>query len=334
MEGRCSRGSERVAEIQEHGRQEGDIFTAIGATPLVELTRLPRPQGMRLFAKLEGDNPTGSIKDRIAYHMLAHARAEGRLAPGQTIIEASTGNTGIALAMMARRYGHPVEVVLPRNSYPPITRLLAMYGATLTWAPAEAGVAGAIAAAAEKARADGAYFLDQFHDPVNCDTHYQTTGPEIWRQLPEVDVFVAGIGTGGTLSGAGRYLKERRPDLTIVAAEAHPASQVQGLASFSEGFLPPLLDFALMDAKILVRSVDAFRAARELVATEGIFAGVSSGAVLHAARTYGERAPASEPGRPTHVVCIFADAGWKYLDSHLWTQDPAPHEDLEGTLWW
>ncbi|MEE9277015.1 MAG: cysteine synthase family protein [Dehalococcoidia bacterium] len=322
-----------MPEIHEHSRQEGDVFTAIGGTPLVELTRATRPPGMRIFAKLEGGNPTGSIKDRIVFHMLAHARADGRLLPGQPIVEASTGNTGIALAMIAHRFGHPVEVVLPQNAYPPITRLLTLYGAKLSWTPAQHGVAGALERARERAADSGAYFLDQFHDVTNCDTHYQTTGPEIWAQLPQADVFVAGIGTGGTLMGAGRYLKERNPALRIVAAEAHPASQVQGLASFAEGFLPPLLDFSLLDAKILVRSADAFRAARELVSREGIFGGVSAGAVLHVARVYAQRSGA-HPDKPLNVVCVFADAGWKYLDSHLWVRDPAPDEDLESTVWW
>lgn len=325
-------------DIHQHGREEGDVFAAIGATPLVELTRVRRPPGVRFFAKLEGGNPTGSIKDRIVYHMVAHARADGLLTPGQPIIEASTGNTGIALAMIAHRYGHPVEVVLPRNAYPPIARLLLMYGATLTWTPPEQGVAGALEVAREHAISSGAYFLDQFHDRTNCDTHYETTGPEIRRALPDVDVFVAGIGTGGTLMGAGTYLREHNPDLRIVAVEAHPASQVQGLASFSEGFLPPLLDFDILDAKILVSSADAFRAARDLIATEGIFGGVSTGAILHAAQVYADRALAGRDGlaseRSVNVVCIFADAGWKYLDSHLWTQEPSVDEDLEGTLWW
>lgn len=322
-----------MAEFDLHGRLYGDIFTAIGRTPVVELTRVWRPPGVRLFAKLEGTNPTGSVKDRIVYHMLAHAHEDGRLRPGRPIIEASTGNTGIALAMIGRRLGHPVQVVLPRNAYPPITRLLEIYGAQLSWTPAEAGVRGAILEAQRLAAASGAYFLDQFHDRTNCETHYQTTGPEIWEALPAVDVFVAGVGTGGTLTGAGRFLKERNPALRVVAAEAHPASQVQGLATFSEGFLPPILDLSLLDAKILVRSADAFRAARELVAQEGIFGGVSTGAVLHVARTYAERARA-DPAATLTIACVFADAGWKYLDSHLWTREPEPHEDLEEIVWW
>ena len=323
-----------MPDIYWHSRQEGDIFTAIGATPLVELTRVRRPPRLRLFAKLEGGNPTGSIKDRIVYHMLAHARAEGRLQPGQLIVEASSGNTGIALAMIAHRYGHPVEVVLPRSAYPPIGRLLAMHGAHLTWTPAEAGMAGALARARERAAVTGAYFLDQFHDRTNCDTHYQTTGPEIVEQLPKVDIFVAGIGTGGTLMGAGQYLRERNPALRVVAAEAHPTSGVQGLSGFTEGFLPPLLELDRLDAKILVRSADAFRAATELVASEGIFGGVSAGAVLHVARVYGERTLGSQPGPPLNAVCVFADAGWKYLTSHLWSEAPGPEEDLESTMWW
>ncbi len=323
-----------MSDIHLHG----DVFTAIGATPLVELTRVERPPGVRLYAKLEGANPTGSIKDRIVYHMLAHAREDGRLAPGQPIIEASTGNTGIALAMIGRRLGHPVHVAMPRNAYAPIARLLQMYGAEVLWTPAEQGVRGALALAQDRAPALDAYFLNQFENPTNCETHYQTTGPEIWTQLPDVDVFVAGLGTGGTLTGAGRFLKEHIPHVHVVAAEAHPASQVQGLASFALGYLPPILDASVLDAKVLVRGADAFRAARDLVAREGIFGGVSAGAVLHVARRYVARALAAGRLRPRHgaltVVCMFADAGWKYLDSDLWVRDPAPEEDLEETVWW
>jgi cysteine synthase B len=327
-----------LAEIAHH-RLYGDIFTAIGATAFVELTAIPRPAGVRLFAKLEGTNPTGSIKDRIVYHMLAHAQEDGRLQMRQPVVEASTGNTGIALAMIGRRLGHPVEVIAPENAYPPIARLLQVYGARLTWTPAEDGVRGAMREAERRAAATGAYFLDQFHDRANCDTHYDTTGPEIHAAIPEPDVFVAGVGTGGTITGAGRYLKERFPHLKVVAAEAHPVSQVQGLANFDQGFMPPILDTSLLDAKILVRSVDAFRAARELVSLEGIFGGVSAGAVLHVARIYAERLhrlgalPAKDQDEIS-IVCVFADAGWKYLDSHLWLREPAAEEDLEEIVWW
>lgn len=329
-----------MADIDAHGREDGDIFTGIGGTPLVTLTRVSRPDGMRLLAKLEGGNPTGSIKDRIVYHMLARARAEGRLQPGQPVVEASTGNTGIALAMIARRYGHAVEVVLPHNAYPPVARLLRLHGAEVLWTPAERGVAGAIDVARARAAATRAYFLDQFHDAVNVQTHYESTGPEILRQAPDIDVLVAGVGTGGTVSGAGRFLKERRPGVAVVAAEAHPASQVQGLASFADGFSPPLLDFSVLDAKFLVRNADAFRAARELVGTEGIFGGVSAGAVLHVARVYAERRLAATPGRRLTVVCLFADAGWKYLDSRFWLpeEEQMPKldhvEDPEAVVWW
>ena len=325
-----------MAEIALH-RLYGDIFTAIGATPFVELTAVARPVGVRLFAKLEGTNPTGSIKDRIVYHMLAHAQEDGRLQPRQPVVEASTGNTGIALAMIGRRLGHPVEVVVPENAYPPIARLLEVYGARLTWTPAEQGVRGAMREAERRAAETGAYFLDQFHDRANCDTHYDTTGPEIYAAIPKPDVFVAGVGTGGTLTGAGRYLKERVPQLKVVAAEAHPASQVQGLATFAQGFVPPILDTSLLDAKILVRSVDAFRAARELVTLEGIFGGVSAGAALHVARTYAERLQrvgALPSDREISIVCVFADAGWKYLDSDFWRREPAADEDLERIVWW
>lgn len=297
---------------------------------MVELRRLsPRPE-VRLFAKLEGWNPTGSVKDRIVKHMLQHAEREGRIAPGDTVIEASTGNTGIALAMIGRAMGYRARIVMPENVYPEIPRALAVYDADVRWVPAEAGVTGAMALAREMADAEGCFMLDQFRNEHNVRAHYVWTGQEILDDVPEVAVLVAGLGTGGTLMGCGQRLKEANPHTRIIAVEPHPGFQVQGLKSLADGFIPPILDLASLDGKVLVRSAQAFRAARLLMEREGIFAGVSSGAVLHAGLRFASRL---ERG---NIVLVFADSGWKYLETNLWSR-PLPEEDdeaLDDIIWW
>ena len=299
---------------------------------MVELRRLsPRPD-VHLYAKLEGANPTGSIKDRIVKHMLLHAEREGRITPGDTVIEASTGNTGIALAMIGRAMGYEARIVMPENVYPEIPRSLAVYGADVRWVPAAAGVTGAIAVAKEMAADEGCFLLDQFGNEHNARAHYVWTGAEILQDVPQVDVFVAGLGTGGTLMGCGRRLKEANPLTKVIAVEPHPGYQLQGLKSLADGFIPPILDLSLLDGKILVRSGSAFRAARLLVEHEGIFGGVSAGAVLHAGLKYAAR---MERG---NIVLIFADSGWKYLDTNLWSRgvpgDEGAEDDLDDTIWW
>jgi cysteine synthase B len=307
-----------------------DILHAIGGTPLVELKHLsPRPE-VRLFAKLEGRNPTGSIKDRIVREMIVEAERSGRLQHGGRIIEASTGNTGIALAMVGRALGYHVRVVIPQNVFPEIPRTLQAYGAEITWVPSELGVKRAIEVARAIAAGEGWFMLDQFADPVNIQAHYEGTAREILDELPQVDLFVAGLGTGGTLMGVGRRLKEARPSARVVAVEPHPGYQVQGLKSLADGFIPPLLDYHVLDGKILVRSTDAFRGAALLMQREAIFGGVSSGAVLHGALKAIERLPFG------NAVLIFADSGWKYLGTEMWTRTPAEHEEegLDEVIWW
>jgi cysteine synthase len=307
-----------------------DILHAIGNTPLVELPHLsPRPE-IRLFAKLEGRNPTGSVKDRIVREMVLEAARAGRLQPGGRIIEASTGNTGIALAMVGRALGYHVRVVIPENVFPEIPRSLAAYGAEITWVPSELGVKRAIELAREIADSEGWFMLDQFADPVNIRAHYEGTAREMLDDLPHVDLFVGGLGTGGTLMGVGRRLKEANPAVKVFAVEPHPGYQVQGLKSLADGFIPPLLDYSLLDGKILVRSGHAFRGAAELMRKEAIFGGVSSGAVLHGALKAIERLPRG------NVVLLFADSGWKYLVTEMWTRAPAEHEEegLDDVIWW
>jgi len=306
------------------------LVHTIGRTPVVELRNCSPKPNVHLFAKLEGWNPTGSVKDRIVGEMLLGAEREGRIRRGDTVIEASTGNTGIALAMIGRVLGYDVRIVTPENVFPEIPRALEAYGATVEWVPADKGVRRAIDVARTIADREGWFFLDQFCNPGNVRAHYEATGPEILEDVPQVDVLVAGLGTGGTLMGAGRRLKEANPHTQVVAVEPHPGNQLQGLKTLTDGFIPPILDLGLLDSKILVRSRHAFRAASELMHREGIFAGVSSGAVLHAGLKIARRLECG------NVVLIFADSGWKYLGTNLWTDPPKADEgeELDDTIWW
>jgi cysteine synthase B len=306
------------------------VLHTVGGTPLVELRHCsPRP-GVRVFAKLEGRNPTGSVKDRIVREMLLTALEDGRLAPGDTIVEASTGNTGIALAMVGRALGHPVRIVIPENVFPEIPRTLRAYGAEVRWVPSDLGVKRAIEVAREIAREERLFMLDQFADPVNVRAHYEGTAAEILADLPRVDMFVAGLGTGGTVTGVGRRLKEANPATRVIAVEPHPGNQVQGLKSLADGFIPPLLDYGVLDGKILARSASAFRGSAMLMQREAIFGGVSSGAVLHGAMKAMERLSAG------NVVLLFADSGWKYLATQMWTGAPEgpDDEELDDVIWW
>ena len=308
----------------------GDILAAIGQTPMVELPRLaPHPE-VRLYAKLEGNNPTGSVKDRIALRMLREAREAGALQPGQTILEPSSGNTGISLAMIGARMGHPVRIVMPDNTTPEREQLLRLFGAEIVPSPGAEGSNGAVRLAQSLADADPAVFMPyQYGNEANPAAHYATTGPEILEQVPDVDVFVAGLGTGGTLTGVGRYLKERRPGVRIVAAEPLPGEHVQGLRSLDEGFVPPVLDASVLDDRFLVSNRDALVGLRRLLRDEGIFGGLSSGAAIAVAVRV-----AREMKRGA-VVALLADGGWKYLSTDLWTRPLDELEDeLEGSLLW
>ena len=307
-----------------------NILDAIGHTPLVELAALsPRPE-VRLYAKLEGANPTGSIKDRIARQMVLEAERAGRLAPGSVILEPTSGNTGIGLAMIARLRGYRFVAVMPDNVTRERREVLALYGAEIVSSPGAEGSNGAVRLAERMARADRRYvLLYQYGNPANPRAHYETTAPEIIADLPDLDVFVAGLGTGGTLTGCGRRLKEHNHSIRVVAAEPLQGEGVQGLRSLEDGFVPPVLDQSVLDAKILVSSSDAIRRTRQLKDQEGIFAGPSCGAALHAALRV---AAGMERGK---IVVILADGGWKYLSEDLWTRDLEQLEDdLEGILLW
>jgi cysteine synthase B len=308
------------------------VLDLIGNTPLVEMRSLaPRP-GIHLYAKLEGQNPTGSVKDRIAKYMIEAAEARGELKPGDTILEPTSGNTGIGLAMIGRVKGYRVVCVMPESVSEERTFLLRAYGADIISSPGELGSNGAIAMAKEIVEANPGkyYFPYQYGNEANPRAHYETTGPEILRDLPEVTVFVAGLGTGGTLTGTGHYLKEHKPGVKVIAAAPHPGDLVQGLRALEEGFIPPVFDETVLDGKIVVDSRSSFAMSKELTQKEGLFVGISCGAVVKAALKAAERLDGEQ-----HIVCLLADGGWKYLSSNLWTTDweDLP-EDIESKVWW
>jgi cysteine synthase B len=306
-----------------------DILDAIGNTPLVGIQRLsPRPE-VRMWAKLEGQNPTGSLKDRIARAMIEDAEKAGELTGDRVILEPTSGNTGIALAMIARRKGYRMMAVMPDNASDERIRLLELYGAEIVFSPAEKGTNGSIEVARRLAE-DERYFMPfQYGNPANPRAHYEGTGEEIVRDLPEVSHLVAGLGTGGTLTGAGRRLKEHNADVKVIAAEPELGELVYGLRSLDEGFVPPILDESILDGKQLVGAEDALRWTRELAEREGIFAGISSGAVLHVAARTAERLERGD------IVCLLADGGWKYLSTEAWAEDPErAAKKVEETLWW
>jgi len=291
------------------------ILDLIGGTPLVAIQQLSPHPGVRLFAKLEGQNPGGSVKDRIALAMVEDAEREGRLRPGDTVLEPSSGNTGIGLALVCRVKGYRLKVVLPENVSPERRQLLEIFGAEVISSPAEEGSNGAIRVAQELEKEGGVILLYQYGNPANPDAHYRGTGPEIWADCPEVDVFVAGLGTTGTLMGVGRYLKERNPAVQIVAVEPPAGELFQGLRSMEEGYIPPIFDPDMLDRRLIIRPRESIVCARRLVEECGIFAGLSSGAVLAGAL---KTAETMETGT---MVVLLPDGGWKYLSTGAWTED-------------
>jgi cysteine synthase len=308
----------------------GDMLSAIGNTPMVELPHLAPSHHVRLFAKLESANPTGSVQDRIARAMLAEARETGALQPGQTILEPSSGNTGISLAMIGRMLGNPVRIVMPDNTTIEREQVLRLYGAEIVPSPGAEGSNGAIRLAQELSAADPSLFMpDQYANPANPRAHEEGTGPEILAAVPGIDLFVAGLGTGGTLTGVGRFLKRERPGVRVIAAEPLPGEQVHGLRSLEEGFVPPVLDASVLDDRYLVSNRDAVIGVRRLMREEGIFAGLSSGAALHVALR------AAHEMQQGSVVVLLADGGWKYLSTGIYDRDlDALQDELERSLLW
>jgi cysteine synthase B len=303
------------------------ILDAIGNTPVVELQRIRPDSGVRLLVKLEGANPSGSVKDRVARYLVEEY--ESRADSEYILLEPTSGNTGIALAMVGRVKGYKVVAVMPENVTPERRKLLQIFGANIVDSPAERGTNGSIEVARELDREKHFWVLNQYGNQANPRAHYETTAPEILRDVPEIDVFVAGLGTGGTLTGAGRRLKEAKPELKVVAAEPLPGDLVQGLRSLEEGFVPPIFDPTVLDAKYLIPSQEALTMMRRLASEEGIFAGVSSGAIVAAAVRYAER---MEGGT---LVALLPDGGWKYLSGELWTARVEDlGEDLEGAFLW
>ena len=308
------------------GGKYGDIVQAIGHTPLVELKRLSPSPGVRIYAKLESHNPTGSVKDRVARAMIEDAEATGAIGPGQTILEPTSGNTGISLAMICSRKGYPLKVVMPDNVTEERTQLLRMYGAEIVYSPGDQGSNGAVAMALDLAEADSSYYMPyQYGNQANPLAHYNGTAIEILDELDEVSAFVAGLGTGGTLMGNGRRLKEEDPDTMVVAAEPLQGELVQGLRSLEDGFIPPIIDLSLLDRKIFVSNRDSVVWTKRLLEEEGLFVGVSSGAIASiAVRVASEM----DEGNVVFIVC---DDGWKYLSSGVYNK-PIEQLEAEGVL--
>lgn len=312
------------------------VLDAIGNTPLVDVSQLLDPErvapDVRLLAKLESANPTGSVKDRIALNMVRAATASGALQPGQTILEPTSGNTGISLAMIGRVLGHPVRVVMPANVTPERIDVLRLFGAEVIFSPAELGSNGAVRMAQQIAAADPSLFMPlQYDNPANPDAHYHGTGVEILDQVDgPIAAFVAGLGTGGTLMGVGRRLREQFPDVQIVAAEPKPGDSIMGLRSLEDGYVPPVLDASKLDRRILVGNAASVAGTRELTRA-GIFAGVSAGACLHVAKRI-----AAQAGAGDTIVMLVADSGWKYLSAGIWHERDATQleRDMEAGHWW
>ncbi len=320
----------KLQEVSSKAESRSGILAAIGNTPLVELPHLSPKPDIRLFAKLEGANPTGSVKDRIALTMVEQAEAEGVLTPDKVILEPTSGNTGIALAMIGAVKGYGVEVVMPENVSQERVQLLEAFGVKIHFSDGSLGTNGSIPVARKMAEEDDRYFMPyQYGNKANTQAHYEGTGKEITDSLPNVDMFVAGLGTGGTLTGTGRRLKEHNEDIKVVAAVPEPNDAIQGLRSLEEGFIPPILDESLLDARILVPGDEAFKMTKELLHGEGVFAGISSGAVIAAALKVASRLDEAD------IVCLLADGGWKYLSTGLWTKEYADlRMEVEGKVWW
>jgi cysteine synthase len=306
------------------------LLDFVGNTPLVELPRLSPKRGVLLYAKLEGQNPTGSIKDRVALALIDDAERRGDLEPGRSLLEPTSGNTGIALALVAKLRGYKLTCVMPENVTEERRRLLKLYGAEIVESPGAEGSNGAVRVAQELAAAEPRYFMPfQYGNPANPRAHYDGTGAEIAGALDRVDALVAGLGTGGTLMGAGERLREAFPGVVVAAAEPLPGDPVMGLRSLEEGYVPPILDVSKLDRKLLVSNAEAVAGVRALLDAEGVFGGVSAGAVIHVARRL-----AGELDEGV-VVAILADAGWKYLSAPFWDAEAAAVErEMENELWW
>jgi [CysO sulfur-carrier protein]-thiocarboxylate-dependent cysteine synthase len=304
------------------------LLDLVGRTPLVELSRITPKESVRIYAKLEGQNPTGSIKDRVAKTMIEAAEASGDLQPGRELLEPTSGNTGISLALIAKLKGYPITCVMPENATPERIKLLKLFGAKVIFSPGELGTNGSVQLALKLAAEDSRYFMPfQYGNEANPRAHYEGTGAEIAEALDRVDVLVAGLGTGGTLMGTGERLRESFPDVVVAAAEPMPGDPVMGLRSLEDGYTPPILDVTKLDRKVLVSNAESVAGVHALLDREGIFAGVSAGAVVHVARKLADELDEGV------VVCVLADAGWKYISAAFW-DEPTGGEELDRTIWW
>src|SRR6188508_112513 len=314
--------------VEAETRAAASLLDLVGSTPLVELPRLSPRSGVRLYAKLEGQNPSGSVKDRVAKAMLDAAEASGELEPGRRLLEPTSGNTGIALGLAARLRGYPLTCVLPANVTAERRRLLRLYGADIVESPGAEGSNGAVRLAIELAEKDSSLFMPfQYANEANPRAHYEGTGAEIVAALDRVDVLVAGLGTGGTLMGTGERLRESFPDVLVAAAEPLPGDEVMGLRSLDDGYVPPILDVSKLDRKLLVSNAEAVSGLRLLLEREGVFGGVSSGAVVHAALRLADELDDGV------IVCVLADGGWKYLSADFW--DATDVDTAMGrSVWW
>jgi len=306
------------------------LLDLIGNTPLVNISAMSPNPRVEIWAKLEGQNPTGSAKDRIAKFMIEDAERTGRLKPGQTILEPTSGNTGIALAMIAQLRGYPMKVVLPDAVSEERINLLRAFGAEIIYSQGDLGTNGSVQKAKEIAAEHPEWFMPfQYENTENPRAHYETTGPEIIADLPTLDVFIAGLGTGGTLTGVGRRLKEYNPAIRVIAAAPHPGDMVQGLRALEDGYIPPVFDDTVLDGRIVIDSETSFATTKDLTLKTGVFAGISAGSAVRAAQRTAER---MESGQ---IVCLLADGGWKYLSTGLWSRDYADiAEHVSEKMWW
>jgi [CysO sulfur-carrier protein]-thiocarboxylate-dependent cysteine synthase len=306
-----------------------NVVESVGNTPMVELPNLSPKPGVHIHAKLEGQNPTGSVKDRIAKSMIEKAEAEGALSPGQTILEPTSGNTGISLGMICSRKGYPLKVVMPDNVTEERSQLIRMFGGDIVYSEGAKGSNGAVELALEMAEKDASVYMPyQYGNEANPLAHYEGTGPEILEELDEISAFVAGLGTGGTLMGVGRRLKEHNPETMIVAAEPMQGEAVHGLRSLDDGFIPPIIDLTLLDRKIMVSNHDAVVWTQTLLHKEGLFAGVSAGAIVAVAARIADELDEG------NVVFVVPDDGWKYLSTGVYTTPVDEIENIDSTVWW
>ncbi|MBJ27722.1 MAG: cysteine synthase B [Chloroflexi bacterium] len=306
-----------------------DLLRLIGETPLIELKSLRTDSGVRFYAKLEGQNPSGSIKDRIALSMVMSAEKSGQLHKGQTIVEASSGNTAIALAFVAKQKGYKLRVVIPEGSVPTIKDILKLYGAEIIPCASEGGMRLAIETANRIGDYPNFVSINQFYNQANIDIHYSQTSVEMLRQIKQIDVFIAGIGTGGTITGIGNRLREESPTTQIVGVEPKMGDRLQGLRSLDEGFVPPLLNLNLLSSRFIVNSIEAIDNTKEIAQNEGVLIGISSGAVLAAAKRMAKRI------QKGNIVMIFADGGWKYLPTRPWEESLSGNSQEKNDIhWW